>query len=72
MTFNGVMAVILRCFTEFGRSGLRGEHCVKMVEDVAVESLRSLSHLQMSFLSVMRIVYTLCKNYIKYSKILAK
>jgi len=31
MTLNGVMAVILRCFSEFG--SFRG-HCVKVVEDI--------------------------------------
>jgi len=46
MTLNGVMALILRYFTEFGsfRDALR-----KAVEDVVVKSSRSLSHLLMSF-----------------------
>jgi len=46
MTLNGVMALMLRYFTEFGsfRGALR-----KVVEGV-VKSLRSLSHLLMSFL----------------------
>ena len=34
MTLNGVMAVILRYFTEFGSFGA---HCVKVVEDVVVK-----------------------------------
>jgi len=47
MILNGVMAIILRYFTEFGsfQGALR-----KNVEDVVVESSRSLSHLLMSFL----------------------
>jgi len=35
---NGVMALILRYFTEFG--SFRA-HCVKVVEDVAIKSSRS-------------------------------
>jgi len=34
MTLSGVMALILRYFTEFGSSGA---HCVKVVEDVVVK-----------------------------------
>jgi len=34
MTLNGVMALILRYFAEFSRSGAR---CVKVVEDVVVK-----------------------------------
>jgi len=45
MTLNGVMALILRYFAEFG--SFQG---VKVVEDVVVRSSRSLSHLLMSFL----------------------
>jgi len=45
MTFNGVMALILHYFTEFG--SIR-EHCVKVVQDVIVKSSRFLSHLLMS------------------------
>jgi len=45
---NGVMALILRYFTEFG--SFRGMHCVKVVEDVVVKSSRLLSHLLISFL----------------------
>jgi len=47
---NGVIALILRYFTEFGsfRSALR----IKVIEDAVVENSRSLSHLLMSFLSV--------------------
>jgi len=50
MTLNGVMALILRYFTEFGsfRGALRQS---KAVEDVAVKSSRSLSDLLMRFLS---------------------
>jgi len=48
MILNGVMALILRYFTEFG--SFRGAHCVKVVEDVVVKSSRSLSHLLMSVL----------------------
>ena len=48
MTLNGVMALIFHYFTEFG--SFRA-HCVKVVEGVVVKkSLRSLSHLLMSFL----------------------
>jgi len=36
MTLNGVMAFILRYFTEFGTVA-SGAHCVKMVEDVVVK-----------------------------------
>jgi len=35
MTLNGVMAFILRCFTEFGIGS--GAHCVKVVEYVVVK-----------------------------------
>jgi len=48
MTLNGVIAIILRYFTEFG--SFRG-HCVKVVEDVVGKSSRSLYHVLMSFLS---------------------
>jgi len=34
MTLNGVMALILRHFTEFGSSGT---HCIKVIEDVVVK-----------------------------------
>jgi len=51
MTLNGVMALILRYFTEF--SSFRGAMRKSVyVYDVAVKSSRSLSHLLMSFLSV--------------------
>jgi len=46
MTLNGILALILRYFTEFVAFEA---HCVKVVEDV-VKSSRSLSHLLMSFL----------------------
>jgi len=36
MTLNGIMALILRYFTEFGASGA---HCVKVVEDVTVKKV---------------------------------
>jgi len=53
MTLNGVMALILRYFTEFG--SLRGAQCIEVVEGVVVKkSSRSLSHLLMSFLSYTR------------------
>jgi len=48
MTMNGVMALMLRYFTEVG--SFRGAHCVKVAEDIAVNSSRSLSHLLMSFM----------------------
>jgi len=48
MTLNGVMALILRNFTEFGN--FRGA-LLKVVEDV-VKSICSLSHLLLSFLSL--------------------
>jgi len=35
MTLNGVMAFVLRYFTEFGIAS--GAHCVKVVEDVVVK-----------------------------------
>ena len=37
MTLNGVIALILRNFTEFGIAS--GAHCVKVVEDVVVKML---------------------------------
>jgi len=48
MTLNGVMALILRYFTEFGifRGALRKVY----VYDVVVKRPRSLSYLLMSFL----------------------
>jgi len=53
MALNGVMALILRYFTEFG-SLISRVHDVKVVEDVVVKSSRSLSHFLMSFLSTGR------------------
>ena len=47
MTLNGVMAFILRYFTELAR--FPGA-LVKVVEGVVVKSSRSLSHLLISFL----------------------
>jgi len=48
MTLNGVMALILRYFAEFG--SFRG-HCIKVVElfEDVVKCSRSPSHLLMSF-----------------------
>jgi len=61
MTLNGVMAVTLRYFTEFGKPALQKTICggiyANMVKYFVVhvqcrckESSRSLSHLLMSFL----------------------
>ena len=59
MTLNGVMAVTLRYFTEFGKPALQKAICGGMHESIAFlvrvqcrrkESSRSLSHLLMSFL----------------------
>jgi len=36
MTLNGVMALILRYFTEFGSSGV---NCVQVVEDVVLKKV---------------------------------
>ena len=56
MTLNGVMAVTLRYFTEYGKLALQKTICLCIVFLVRVqcrrkESSRSLSHLLMSFLS---------------------
>ena len=61
MTLNGVMAVTLRYFTEFGKPALQKTMCggiyarvyciLVRVQCRRKESLRSLSHLLMSFLS---------------------
>jgi len=37
MTLNGIMALILRYFTEFSRAS--GIHCVKVVEDITVKEV---------------------------------
>ena len=59
MTLNGVMAVTLRYFTEFGKPVLQKTICGVMQESIAFlvrvqcrrkESSRSLSHFLMSFL----------------------
>ena len=60
MTLNGVMAVILRYFTEFGKPALENTirggiyarvYCILVsVQCRRKESSRSLSHLLMSFL----------------------
>ena len=47
MTLNGVMAVILRYFSEFG--SLIGVGAGFYMYDVVVKSSRSLSHLLMSY-----------------------
>jgi len=61
MTLNGVMAVTLRYFTEFGEPALQKTMCggiyarvyciLVRVQCRRKESSRSLSHLLMSFLS---------------------
>jgi len=61
MTLNGVMAVTLRYFTEFGKPALQKMMCggiyarvyyiLVRVQCRRKESSRSLSHLLMSFLS---------------------
>jgi len=60
MTLNGVMAVTLRYFTEFGKLALQKTICGKFMQESIVflvrvqcrrkESSRSLSHLLMRFL----------------------
>ena len=62
MTLNGVMAVTLRYFTEFGKPALQKTICGRiharvyyllvLVQCRRKESLRSLSHLLMSFLYI--------------------
>ena len=64
MTLNGVMAVTLRYFTEFGKPALQKTICGGIYASVYCmlvrvqcrrkESSRSLSHLLMSFLSSTR------------------
>ena len=69
MTLNGVMAVTLRYFTEFGKLALQKKRSVaEFMQEYIVflvrvqcrrkESSRSLSHLLMSFLSVF-VIYSL-------------
>jgi len=72
MTLNGVMAVTLRYFTEFGKSALEKTifggiyarvYCILVrVQYRRKESSRSLSHLLMSFLSssVLYSIVTIC------------
>jgi len=60
MTLNGVMAVTLRYFTEFGKPALQKTICggiyvlyfLVRVQCRRKESSRSLSHLLMSFLYI--------------------
>ena len=41
MTLNGVMALILRYFTEFGSFRSSAAHYVKVVEDVVVKKVNA-------------------------------
>ena len=69
MTLNGVMAVILRYFTEFGKPALHKTIMAEFMQEFIVflarvqcrrkQSSRSLSHLLMSFLFCVLIVYIL-------------
>ena len=62
MTLNGIMAVTLRYFTEFGKLALQKTICGAFMQESIVflvrvqcrrkESSRSLSHLLMSFLLI--------------------
>jgi len=53
MTLNGVTALILSYFTEFGTGSFRGTlHKSVRVYNVVVKSSRLLSHLLASFLSL--------------------
>ena len=66
MTLNGVMAVTLRYFTEFGKPALQKTICggiyarvyciLVRVQWRRKESSRSPSHLLMSFLSVLAVI----------------
>jgi len=68
MTLNGVMAVTLHYFTEFGKHALQKTICggiyarvyciLVRVQCRRKESLRSLSHLLMSFLCIIPTVVT--------------
>jgi len=75
MTLNGVMAVTLRYFTEFGKPALQKTICggLFMHEPIVFlvrvqcrrkESSRSLSHLLMSFLSkiVIKPFFAVCAH----------
>ena len=71
MTLNGVMAVTLRYFTEFGKPALQKRFMAEFMQESVVflvrvqcrnkESSRSLSHLLMSFLSLMNTLLSLTK-----------
>jgi len=56
MTLNGVMAVTLRYFTEFGKPAF--QHVT--ASERKIESSRSLSHLLMSFLFVIAVFSVGC------------
>ena len=77
MTLNGVMAITLRYFTEFGKTVLQKTTCggiyardyivfLLCVQCRRKESSRSLSHLLMSFLFIFRLyicsMYVLCAS----------
>ena len=72
MTLNGVMAVTLRYFTEFGKLRCRKRSVAEFMQESIVfivsvqcrrkESLRSLSHLLMSFLSFLLLDTIQCKS----------
>ena len=63
MTLNGVMAITLRYFTEFGKLVLQKRSVAEFMQESIVfllrvqcrkESSRSLSHLLMSFLFILQ------------------
>jgi len=66
MTLNGVMAITLRYFTEFGKLCCRKRSVAEFMQESIVfllrvqcrrkESSRSLSHLLMSFLLLLLII----------------
>jgi len=71
MTLNGVMAITLRYFTEFGKLVLQKTICGEFMQESIVfllrvqcrrkETSRSLSHLLMSFLFILLVsVWPLC------------
>jgi len=72
MTLNGVMAVTLRYFTEFGKPPLQKTICGGIYAEVLYflvrvqchrkESSRSLSHLLMSFLSSLGLRFHITLN----------
>jgi len=55
MTLNGVMAVTLRYFTVFGKPAFQHIHVTAFARKK--ESSRSISHLAMSFLFVLQIIF---------------